>query len=1128
MQKNPAKKTNLKSKKINSIKILFIAIILLTAFSRLIGLGDRVMSHDEVNHVVPSYDLFSGRGYRHDPITHGPLQFHLIALSYFLFGDSDFSSRLPHALFSIALVAFVMRHFRRYLGDYGAIAAGFLFAISPFMMFYGRYARNDVICAFLSVVAIYAILRYLEIGSDKYLMAFTVMTSLNFTAKETAYIFTALLMIFLFILVIVDFFNFLKDSPSRHFRFLIKNIIVICLIVLLTVASIFLTRKTSLQLTSGEQSFFLPVNGGSLTFIESFQYLIDLLKIGLPIILPLIAAVIIPLLVRDKLEWGLLRNSRAFDLLILNIIFVLPILAPFLVRFSGLNPVAYSDSFTIFIDLIYMAYLIGLSIVIGFTWGEKNWWKYSLVFFGIYVVLFTTFFTNSAGLITGPIGSLGHWLSQQGEQRGGQPYYYYALVLIPLYEYLGATGSILAFILGWRRKSFWSAPQNNSTNAVNYLNSESTEKMSVPVPAIFLYLSITSLIAYSLAGEKMPWLTVHIAFPMLLGSAWAINEIICKFTSLEETHKKTFLLISKITVFLVLLLLVILRLCGNEPPFQRKTQAALQATNHFIFLLLLLAISGYLVWEEIRIRNMKAFWLSSLIVIFALMSLFTLRTAYQASFINYNYPYEFLVYAHAADGPKIILEQIEEISRRTTQGLNIKVAYDNHGLYPFWWYLRDYPNKIVYLESPTRALEEAPLIIAGSDKYAKVDAITRDNYYAYEYMRLWWPMQDYFNLTFERIKSAILDADMRQALFNIWLNRDYKLYAQITGNQYLTLENWQPSEKMRFYVRKDIAAQMWQLNNPAALQIIETIDPYADQMISRQPEWFIGHKGSMAGELNSPKGIDIFSDDSIFVADTNNHRIQRFSPTGDLIDFWGTYANIAEGDAPGGTLNQPWDVAVSSDGFVYVADTFNHRIVKFSHDGQFIKMIGFFAEGEGANTLWGPRGIAVDPAGNVLITDTGNKRVVVYDRDLNYITQFGGAGIEAGKFDEPVGIAISPDGKVAVADTWNRRVQIFQADKDGLVYLPVSEFTVEAWYGQSLENKPYLTFSPYGTIVISDPEGGRLLEFTIEGEFVRGWQDLAISSEMLSQPYGLDYDSKGNLWVADGLMNVLMRFDAQY
>jgi hypothetical protein len=118
-----------------------------------------------------------------------------------------------------------------------------------------------------------------------------------------------------------------------------------------------------------------------------------------------------------------------------------------------------------------------------------------------------------------------------------------------------------------------------------------------------------------------------------------------------------------------------------------------------------------------------------------------------------------------------VLDQIEEISRRTTQGLNIQVAYDNHGLYPYWWYLRNYPNKIVYLESPTRALEEAPLIIAGSDKYAKIDVITRDNYYAYEYMRLWWPMQDYWNLDFERIKNAVTDANLRQAIFNIWLNR---------------------------------------------------------------------------------------------------------------------------------------------------------------------------------------------------------------------------------------------------------------------------------------------------------------------------------------------------------------------
>ena len=76
-------------KKINLFHILILIIILFTAITRLSGLGERVMSHDEVNHVVPSFDLFSGRGYRHDPVTHGPLQFHLIALAYFLFGDND-------------------------------------------------------------------------------------------------------------------------------------------------------------------------------------------------------------------------------------------------------------------------------------------------------------------------------------------------------------------------------------------------------------------------------------------------------------------------------------------------------------------------------------------------------------------------------------------------------------------------------------------------------------------------------------------------------------------------------------------------------------------------------------------------------------------------------------------------------------------------------------------------------------------------------------------------------------------------------------------------------------------------------------------------------------------------------
>ncbi len=119
-----------------TVEVLIIALILaVTIFSRFYILGNRVMSHDETNHVVPSFDLFQGRGYRHDPITHGPFQFHIIALTYFMFGDSDFTSRIPSALFSIATVAFTWWGYRRYLGRTGAIIASIMMMISPYILF---------------------------------------------------------------------------------------------------------------------------------------------------------------------------------------------------------------------------------------------------------------------------------------------------------------------------------------------------------------------------------------------------------------------------------------------------------------------------------------------------------------------------------------------------------------------------------------------------------------------------------------------------------------------------------------------------------------------------------------------------------------------------------------------------------------------------------------------------------------------------------------------------------------------------------------------------------------------------------------------------------------------------------
>ena len=162
------------------------------------------------------------------------------------------------------------------------------------------------------------------------------------------------------------------------------------------------------------------------------------------------------------------------------------------------------------------------------------------------------------------------------------------------------------------------------------------------------------------------------------------------------------------------------------------------------------------------------------------------------------------------------------------------------------------------------------------------------------------------------------------------------------------------------------------------------------------------------------------------------------------------------GDAPGGTFNEPWGIAVGPDGSVYVADTWNYRIQKFTSDGKFITMWGDPGTADANDTFWGPRGIVVDSKGRVLITDTGNNRVVVFDRNGKYITQFGIKGSEPGELYEPVGLAVDSSDWLYVVDTWNQRIQVFAPDTSGAFYQFQKQWEVHGWDGESTENKPFI------------------------------------------------------------------------
>ena len=1130
------------------IEHLIIAILLILAIlSRFYNLGERDMSHDEVNHVVPSYELYQGQGYVHNPVTHGPLQFHLIAATYFLFGDSDYASRVPSALFSVATIAFILLAFKRYLGRTGALLAGLFYLISPMMLFYGRYTRDEAFLGLFGVIIFFIVFYYLEKGKSSSLLVLATMLSLQFCAEETAFIYTAILLLFLGVI-------FLRDVSQKPWKNkLNKDLFSFSIIIALLLAGLAMIAST---MEAKAKSTSQPFTSAFLQGLLPLYHTVLLISLGLAIVALVIA--LINLFI--GLGWKTVKTIRSFDLLILTITLVLPLLTAFPVKLLGWDPIDYSQAGLIH-TLIVLVVMSLIAVFIGLVWKPSIWLSCAGIFYAIFTVFFTTFFTNGQGFFTGIVGSLGYWLSQQSVNRGTQPWYYYTFLQIPMYEYLGALGLILAVVYGLRHRLFSTLPgispaaQSVETQEPLFeqmtlseiqqaepavqptqevesqtsllenvpVEEESTLNKRIPVLSFFAFFSIMSLIAYSIAGEKMPWLTFYIVMPVLLAAGWGVGYLIETIPWKKLANSKGLFAVLLVPVFLVSLFVTLGVLFGPNKPFAGMNLDQLQVTSTFLFSTLACVLSAWGVLTFLKDWRGKDLWRLALAGFFLILTILTARSSYQASYINFDNAKEFLVYAHGAAGPKQILSQVEEISTRITGGKNIKVAYLGDALYPYWWYFRDYPNKMWYKDELTKDLLNYPLVISDDTQLAKTQSILGNNYVQYDYKRLWWPMMDYTNLTYDRIKKAVTNPQMLEALFDIWFNKDYTLYAKITNNPNLTLETWQPSAGLHFFIKKDIVGQIWNYGTAPVQTSTVVADPYANHYETLTPDVFFGQAGSAAGQFSDAHGIALAPDGTLYITDTNNGRIEHFSASGQLLNTWGVIGSVDQG-AAGSSFKEPWGIAVAPDGSVYVADTWNYRIQKFAADGTFITMWGMAGQGETPTAFWGPRGVAVDQAGNVYVTDTGNKRVVVFDSNGTYITEFGSYGMEPGQFDEPVGIAVDKNGQVYVADTWNKRIQVFAPDASAKSFTFSRAWDVSGWENQSTENKPFLAVDDSGNVFVTDPSGFRVLEFTSDGQIVRVWGQYSSGIDGFGNPVGIALDSNGHVWVMDAGNNYVLRF----
>ncbi len=171
--------------------VAFIVLIVGALVLRLWELSGRTMHYDEAIHLYYAWRLAQLEGFVHSPWMHGPLQIDLVALFLRLVGDTDFIARLPYALIGAALVGlpFLMRES---LGRSGALLTGVLLAVSPSLLYFSRFGRNDIIMAFLAVSLFALLWHHVRFPRNRNLYLAAAALALAFTAKESAYILAAL------------------------------------------------------------------------------------------------------------------------------------------------------------------------------------------------------------------------------------------------------------------------------------------------------------------------------------------------------------------------------------------------------------------------------------------------------------------------------------------------------------------------------------------------------------------------------------------------------------------------------------------------------------------------------------------------------------------------------------------------------------------------------------------------------------------------------------------------------------------------------------------------------------------------------------------------------------------------
>jgi predicted membrane-bound mannosyltransferase len=737
----------------------------LAVLLHLLALGGRALHHDETIHAYYSWLLYQGQGYLHDPLTHGPFLYYWTAMQYMLFGDTEFTARLAAAWFGIVLTLLPWL-LRSELGKGTALLTAVYLLFSPVSLYVGRFIRHDIFAVTWELLCLIAILRFVGTRRVRWIYVFFASLALMYVTIETSYLFTLTLGSFIILvtlwqvnrrlLLLLAVYALLAGSalkllPDHRGRVVTQDANGQYAPVLDAQGKEqwlplpLVTEQQALVVRNqGDDLLFSQINPGvsdpcnprASVLAEGYFSKLnrtlfgDNLAVG-----PGCPALPVPVhQVNGKTlqgNNGVFLHSNIAGLTILSVIFLV-LMIGLLWLYRG------ADGRTMWRRAVERSGPRTLLPALDALWSIHGALALLLAFV-IYALFFTSFGTHPAGVVSGITGSLLYWVAQHDVQRGGQPQHYY-LVQLLIYEPLLLTVGIGSMLAG-----------------IGHLAAQIRRGAALTsrhmAPGLLAWWAGGSLALFTWAGEKMPWITLHLVVPLIFIGVWGAMAVWrWAFRPVTGTLLNTqpaptprqerqilgwFLGAWGLVAMFGLIQISRAVLITPENPTGSTSTPLLVGAMIVIWLAL---TAGYAIWHGPR----RA--VGGLLLAVALMwGAYSFRSSWRLNYQNGDIPVEMMVYVQSSPDVARVTRDLQDLSYAETGRMDMPILYDNEQIWK--WYMRNYSAKTEFngaMNGPPAENVAAILMIDSnwSANTANVAGFVEGRFP----LRWWFPEHEFYRL----------------------------------------------------------------------------------------------------------------------------------------------------------------------------------------------------------------------------------------------------------------------------------------------------------------------------------------------------------------------------------------------